>query len=161
MKYVLAYDVGMLRIGGESGLWPSRQTCRMFLTELSTACAFQIEQLALNVKVRSPVSLRSRIKTRPSELAPPMEIKGQSYSAAVEPSSPRKVKANWLESTLIDLDMNLSSVTRLENGQQGFMETWNDLFNGIKGNRVLVLRDVPSQAPVYLHSRKGEKACLN
>jgi len=124
MNIVLVYCIGLLRIGGESGLWPSRQTCRMFLRTFSTACAFQIEQLATNVKMFATVSLRSRIKTRPSELAPPMEIKWQTYSAAVEPSNPRMVKTNWLGSKLIDLDKNLSSVMRLEKRQQGFMETW-------------------------------------
>lgn len=75
-------------------------------------------------KVSSTVSLRSRIKTRPSKLAPSTEIKGQTLSAAVEPSNPRMVKTNWLGSKLIDLDKNLANVTRLEKCQQGFMEMW-------------------------------------
>ena len=121
---MLAIVLNMLRIGGEAVLSTPRQMRCMFLTELSTAHVFQIEQLARNVKVRSTVKQRSCIKTRSSKLAPSTEIKGQSYSAAVEPSNPRRVKTNWLKSTSNDLDMNLPSVTRLENRQQGFMETW-------------------------------------
>lgn len=110
--------------GGESGLWPSRQTDHMFLRTFSMTRMSHIEQLATNVKMFATVSLRSRIKTRPSKLAPSTKIKGQTYSAAVEPSNPRMVKTNWLRSKLIDLDKNLASVMRLEKHQQGFMETW-------------------------------------
>lgn len=41
--------------GGEAVLSTPRQTCRMFLRTFSTACAFQIEQLATNVKMFATV----------------------------------------------------------------------------------------------------------
>ena len=128
MKYVLPSRSMYARVfvGGASSHDPHLTTCYVFgrtiWQDVITKYAYVITKSIS--KVHPTVSLRSRIKTRPSELAPPMEIKGQTYSAAVEPSNPRKVKANWLGSKLIDLDRNLASVTRLEKRWQGFMETW-------------------------------------
>ena len=124
---MLAIERHMWDGSGEAFLRTLAMTTSMFLAELSTGCDHKIGRRDHNVnsqKVLLTVSLRSRIKTRPSKLAPSTEIKGQTYSAAVEPSNPRMVKANWFGSKLIDLDKNLASVMRLEKRQQGFMETW-------------------------------------
>jgi len=128
MEVMLDMYRDMLRMVGEAASYAPRQTTRdVFGRTISQDVTTKYEDVITKSisKVPPPVPLRSRIKTRPSELAPPMEIKGQSYSAAVESSNPRKVKANWIGSKLIDLDTNLSGVMRLEKHWQGFMETWS------------------------------------
>ena len=144
-------------VGRGTSNGPRLTTCDVFgRTLLQDVITKYVNVITKSIsKILPTVSLRSRIKTRSSELAPPMKIKGQTLSASVEPSNPRMVKANWLGSKLVDLDKNLANVMRLEKCQQGFMETCGGFFNGVKGNRVLVLRDCHSPALCISTAGKG------